>query len=146
VDLHTDCTCILHTNKGKETLMRTTNVTVTPVLLADRLVPDDLWSMVAPLVPPPKTRPQGGGRSRVDDRSVFVATVYLLTANVAWRRLPPYFNVTVPTVYRRHVQWLQDGVWNKILARAAEQEYTWAETVARAALARVPEPMSTGTR
>lgn len=37
--------------------------------LSRRLVPDKLWALVAPLIPPVKTRPQGGGMSRVDDRA-----------------------------------------------------------------------------
>jgi transposase len=123
--------------------MKASRVTATPVLLSDRLVPDDLWSMVAPLIPPPKPRPQGGGRKRVDDRSVFVATVYVLTTGLAWRQLPAWLNVTVPTVYRRYVQWLHSGVWNKILTAAVEEKYPWAETVARAALDRASEPMGT---
>jgi len=91
-------------------------------------------------MPPPKIRPQGGGRSQADGYSVFVATVYVLTADVAWRQLPRCFDAAVPTVYRRYMQWLQSGVWNKILACAVEQQDVWAETVARAALARAPEP------
>jgi len=43
--------------------------------LSRRLVPDELWALVEPLIPAAKTRPQGGGMSRVDDRAVFTAIV-----------------------------------------------------------------------
>lgn len=74
-----------------------------------RLVPDELWALVEPLVPLAKTRPQGGGMSRVDDRVVFTAIVFLLTSGCAWRHLPPSFGVTVPTAHRRFTQWTQAG-------------------------------------
>ena len=49
--------------------------------LAPRLVPDDLWKLVEPLLPRFETRPQGGGTSPVEDRAVFTAVVYMLTAS-----------------------------------------------------------------
>ncbi|GGK74384.1 hypothetical protein Sme01_33810 [Sphaerisporangium melleum] len=39
-----------------------------------RLVPDELWGLFQRVVPPAPTRPQGGGRRRVDDRVTPVAT------------------------------------------------------------------------
>jgi transposase len=48
--------------------------------LSRRLVPDELWALVEPLIPPAKARPQGGGMGRVDDRAVFTAIVFMLTS------------------------------------------------------------------
>ena len=42
------------------------------VVLAMRL-PDGLWEIAAPLLPPPKPRPQGGGLRPISDRVVFTA-------------------------------------------------------------------------
>jgi transposase len=81
--------------------------------LSRRLVPDELWVLVAPLIPAPKTRPQGGGMSRVDDRAVFTAIVFGLTSGCAWRHLPPSFGVTVPTAHRRFTEWSQAGLWRR---------------------------------
>jgi transposase len=39
------------------------------------LVPDELWTLVEPLMPAFSPRPQGGGRAPVDDRAVFTAVV-----------------------------------------------------------------------
>jgi hypothetical protein len=44
--------------------------------LADDLVPDQLWAIVAPLPPPP--RPPYGGRHRtISDRACFAAIIYM---------------------------------------------------------------------
>ena len=40
-----------------------------------RLVPDELWASVEPLIPKFKARPQGGGTAPVDNRAVFTAIV-----------------------------------------------------------------------
>jgi transposase len=82
--------------------------------LSCRLVPDELWALVEPLIPTAKTRPQGGGMSRVDDRAVFTAMVFVLTSGCAWRHLPPSFGVTVPTAHRRFTEWTQAGLWRRL--------------------------------
>src|SRR3954451_16482951 len=53
--------------------------------LGQELVPDGLWELVEPLIPPQTERPQGGGTRYVDDRAVFTAVVYVLTTGCAWR-------------------------------------------------------------
>jgi transposase len=100
--------------------------------LALRLVPDDLWAIVHPVLPPAAVRPQGGGRARVDDRRIFVAIVYVLTANCAWRRTPACFGVAVPTVYRRYAEWTRLGLWDRL----ATCENQWAHVIAHAAAER----------
>jgi transposase len=82
--------------------------------LSRRLVPDQMWSLVQPLIPTPKVRPQGGGRTRVGDRAVFVAVVYVLTSGCAWRRLPVTFGIAVPTAYRRFVEWNGVRLWDRL--------------------------------
>jgi transposase len=116
--------------------------------LSRRLVPDRLWTIVQPLVPVPKVRPQGGGRSRVGDRAVFVAVVYVLTSGCAWRRLPVTFGIAVPTAYRRFVEWNGVDLWQRIYdavmeagtsepsADADEPLVDWARAIRDAAKAR----------
>ena len=82
--------------------------------LSLRLVPDELWDLVEPLIPPCKRRPQGGGMSRVDDRAVFTAIVFVLTSGCAWRHLPPSFGVKVPTAHRRFMEWTEAGLWRRL--------------------------------
>ncbi|MFE4539078.1 transposase [Streptomyces scopuliridis] len=52
--------------------------------LSKRLVPDELWKLVAPLLPSFAARPQGGGTAPRDERAVFTAVVYVLTSGCAW--------------------------------------------------------------
>ena len=56
--------------------------------MGQTLVPDGLWEIVEPLIPPQTERPQGGGTRYADDRAVFTAIVYVLTTGCAWRHLP----------------------------------------------------------
>jgi hypothetical protein len=46
------------------------------------LVPDGLWKIVEPLIPPQRERPQDVGPRYVDDRAVFTAIVYVLTSGL----------------------------------------------------------------
>ncbi|QRP50837.1 IS5 family transposase [Amycolatopsis sp. FDAARGOS 1241] len=82
--------------------------------MSQRLVPDDLWALVEPLVPPAKERPQGGGRARTDPRAVFTAIVFVLTSGCAWRHLPPSFGVSVPTAHRTFTEWTEAGLWRQL--------------------------------
>ena len=106
--------------------------------LAKRLVPDGLWEIVAPLVPPPKMRRQGGGRRRVGDRAVFTAIVFVLTTGCAWRHLPLTFGVSKATAHRRFEEWTKAGLWRRlhvaVLDRLGEQgEIDWSRAVVDAA-------------
>ncbi|WP_399099076.1 transposase [Streptomyces sp. 11x1] len=47
--------------------------------LSQRLVPDGLWELDAPLLPSFNSRPQGGGTAPLGERAVFTAVVYVLT-------------------------------------------------------------------
>ncbi|MFI5959777.1 IS5 family transposase [Cryptosporangium sp. NPDC051539] len=109
--------------------------------LALRLVPDELWEIVAPLIPPVAVRPQGGGSRRVSDRAVFTAVVYVLTAGCAWRHLPSQFGVTVPTAHRRFQEWTDAGLWRRlheaVLDRlGAAGELDWSRVIVDAASVR----------
>ncbi|WIX83995.1 IS5 family transposase [Amycolatopsis carbonis] len=82
--------------------------------MSQRLVPDRLWALVEPLIPPAKERPQGGGRARTDPRAVFTAIVFVLTSGCAWRHLPPSFGVSVPTAHRTFTEWTEAGLWRQL--------------------------------
>jgi transposase len=106
--------------------------------LAPRLVPDELWVLVEPLLPEFRGRPQGGGTSPVDQRAVFTAVVYVLTAGCPWRLLPPSFRVTVPTAHRRFQVWTRAGVWARLHravldAHGAAGDIDWSSVIVDAA-------------
>jgi transposase len=48
-----------------------------------RLAPEELRALVKPRIPPEKTRPQSRGMSRVDDRAVVTAIVFVPTSGRA---------------------------------------------------------------
>ncbi|WP_352231809.1 transposase [Microtetraspora sp. NBRC 16547] len=70
--------------------------------------------LVEPLIPLAKPHPHGCGTSRVDDRAVFTAIVFVLTSGCAWRHLPPWFGATVPTVRHRFTERSQSGLWRRL--------------------------------
>ncbi|MDE1675553.1 IS5 family transposase, partial [Nocardia gipuzkoensis] len=82
--------------------------------MSKRLVPDELWAMVEPLLPKFEPRPQGGGTAPADERAVFTAVVFVLTSGCAWRMLPSAFGVTVPTAHRRFTVWTEAGLWRRL--------------------------------
>ncbi|WSY64535.1 IS5 family transposase [Nocardia sp. NBC_00881] len=82
--------------------------------MSKRLVPDELWALVEPLLPEFTARPQGGGTAPADERAVFTAVVFVLVSGCAWRMLPPSFGVTVPTAHRRFSVWTEAGLWRRL--------------------------------
>jgi transposase len=82
--------------------------------LSQRLVPDGLWELAAPLLPSFASRPQGGGTAPLDERAVFTAVVFVLTSGCAWRHLPPTFGVSPATAHRRFSAWSKAGVWRRL--------------------------------
>ncbi|GAA2456292.1 hypothetical protein GCM10010433_68250 [Streptomyces pulveraceus] len=65
------------------------------------IVPDGLWEIAKPLIPPPSLRPQGGGVQDTPDETLFAAIVYVLVSGCAWRAPPPCFGVSKSTAHRR---------------------------------------------
>lgn len=49
-----------------------------------RLVGEEVWELVEPLLPPEPDKPKGG-RPRVPARSVLERIVYVLKSGTAWR-------------------------------------------------------------
>jgi transposase len=90
------------------------------------IVPEGLWEIVQPLLPPARRRPQGGGTANIDDEAVFAAIVYVLVSGCAWRHLPPCFPASKSTVHRRFLIWSRAGVWGRLhqalLDRLADAE------------------------
>lgn len=82
--------------------------------LSKRLVPDELWELVAPLLPSCSARPQGGGTAPRDERAVFTAVAYILTSGCAWRYLPESFGVSPATAHRRFSVWTEAGLWRRL--------------------------------
>ncbi len=74
-------------------------------------VEDDLWELVAPLIPPKPKQPKGGG-SWKDDRLVLNGIIYVLLTGIAWKHLPKRLGWgSGVTAWRRMKAWQEAGVW-----------------------------------
>ncbi|WP_405983337.1 IS5 family transposase [Streptomyces sp. NBC_00872] len=109
--------------------------------LSQRLVPDGLWDLVAPLLPSFTLRRQGGGTSPLDERAVFTAVVYVLTSGCAWRHLPPTFGVSPATAHRRFTAWTKAGLWRRLHRAVLDElgargELDWTSVIVDAASVR----------
>lgn len=114
---------------------------------AKRLVPDEFWAIVQPLIPPFEPRAQGGGRAPADSRSVFTAIVFVLTSGCAWRLLPPSLGVDFRTAHRRFGQWTDAGLWRRIHVAVLDElgargEIDWSRAIVDAASVRAKRGVS----
>jgi transposase len=84
--------------------------------LVEDLVPEELWAIVEPLLPPPP-RPWYGGRRRgIPDRNCFAAIVYMARTSTPWRLLPAReLGCGSPaTCWRRLNEWANAGVFDQL--------------------------------
>jgi transposase len=92
--------------------------------LADDLVSDELWALVAPLLPSP---PYGGRHRAIPDCNCFAAIVYMARTSTPWRLLPAReLGCGSPTTcWRRLTEWANAGVFDQlhlqVLDRLGEQ-------------------------
>jgi transposase len=79
-------------------------------------LPDEIWNMVAPLIPPPKKRRfDGRGRPRLDDRKVLTGIIFVLRTGIPWRHMPPELGCGPEmTCLRRLREWHREGVFQKL--------------------------------
>jgi transposase len=73
-------------------------------------VRDELWDVVAPLVPVHGPDPRGG-RPRVDDRRCFGAIVFVLFTGIAWHHVSGELGCSPATAHRRLTEWQAAGVF-----------------------------------
>ena len=92
--------------------------------MAKPLVPDELWEIVEPLLPPHPPRPKGG-RKPVDDRACFAGILFVLKTGIGWEDLPAEMGCgSGMTCWRRLRDWHKAGVFQRLhealLARLRE--------------------------
>jgi transposase len=96
--------------------------------MAEAIVPDELWAVVAPLLPSKLQSPEGG-RPPLDDRAALAGILFVLKAGIGWSMLPKELGCgNGMTCQRRLREWQKSGVWKKIqevLARRAG----WADSI-----------------
>ncbi len=117
------------------------------------LVTDELWAVVAPLLPRRRAQPRGG-RPWVDDRATLNGVLYVLRTGIAWRYLPTELGWgSGVTCWRRLREWQRRGVWRKLhramldrLAAAGRIDWTRAALDSRSLPANRGAPPSARTR
>src|SRR4051794_4913106 len=94
----------------------------------ERLVSDELWELVEPLIPKPRKARRGRtGRPRVPDRAALAGIVFVLKTGISWNDLPQELGCgSGVTCWRRLREWQQVGVWQQlhrvVLDRLAQQD------------------------
>jgi transposase len=111
------------------------------------LVSDELWAIIAPLLPPEPPKPKGG-RPRLDDRTVLTGIIFVLKSGIGWDLLPSELGCgSGMTCWRRLRDWNRMGVWERLhwelLQRLADAEkIDWS----RASLDSASVPAKRGAR
>src|ERR671916_155297 len=109
--------------------------------MAKALVSDELWALVAPLLPPPRPRPKGG-RPPVDDRKALAGILFVLRTGIPWEMLPQEMGCgSGMTCWRRLRDWQRAGVWHRLhqglLDRLGERDQLdWSRASVDSALVR----------
>jgi transposase len=78
------------------------------------LVSDELWALVAPLLPPEPPKPKGG-RPRICDRACLTGIIFVLKTGIPWEMLPQELGCgSGMTCWRRLRDWHEAGVWDRL--------------------------------
>jgi transposase len=82
--------------------------------MAKPLLTDELWEIIEPLLPAPKSRLRGG-RPPVPDRQVLTGVLFVLKTGIPWEDLPQEMGCgSGMTCWRRLRDWHEAGVWDRL--------------------------------
>ncbi len=82
--------------------------------MSKALVSDELWAVIAPLLPPEPPKPKGG-RPRLSDRAALTGIIFVLKSGIPWEMLPQELGCgSGMTCWRRLRDWQQAGVWERL--------------------------------
>ncbi|QNU63991.1 transposase [Vreelandella titanicae] len=82
--------------------------------MAKKVVPDELWKIVEPLLPPEPPK-SDGGRPRVSNRAALTGILFVLKSGIPWEMLPQEMGFgSGVTCWRRLRDWHEAGVWKKL--------------------------------
>src|SRR5215207_2293872 len=73
--------------------------------MSKKLVTDELWELIEPLLPPEPPKPRGG-RPRVEDRAALAGIIFVLKSGIPWEMLPQEMGCgSGSTCWRRLRDW-----------------------------------------
>jgi transposase len=79
------------------------------------LVSDELWAIVAPLLPPEPAKSRGGRPRRISDQAAFTGILFVLKSGIPWEMLPQELGCgSGMTCWRRLRDWQNAGVWGRL--------------------------------
>ena len=84
--------------------------------MAKRLLDDELWSVIEPLLPPPKPRrAKYPGSKPLDRRKVLTGILFVLKSGIPWEDLPQEMGCgSGMSCWRYLAAWQKAGVWDKV--------------------------------
>ena len=84
--------------------------------MAKTMLPDDLWALIEPLLPPPKRRRRDHpGRKPVGHRQALTGILFVLKTGIPWEDLPCEMGCgSGMTCWRRLRAWQHAGVWVRL--------------------------------
>jgi len=84
--------------------------------MARPILDDELWSVIEPLLPPPKRRRfRFPGRKPVPHRAALSGILFVLRTGIPWEYLPQELGCgSGMTCWRRLHAWQRRGVWDKL--------------------------------
>jgi transposase len=82
--------------------------------MAKPILPDELWTIIDPLLPPPPTPGPKGGRPPVGNREALTGILFVLKTGIPWEDLPREMNCgSGMTCWRRLRDWQAQGAWDR---------------------------------
>ena len=82
--------------------------------MAKPLVPDDLWTVIEPLLPAERPK-RKGGRPPVPHRAALTGIIFVLKSGIPWELLPQEMGCgSGMTCWRRLRDWQEAGVWDAL--------------------------------
>src|SRR4051794_4349479 len=89
--------------------------------MAKPLVPNDLWTVIEPLLPPERPRPKGG-RPPLPHRAALTGILFVLKSGIPWEMLPKEMGCgSGMTCWRRLQEWQEAGVWGRLHRRLLDR-------------------------
>lgn len=83
--------------------------------MAKPLLPDDLWEIIQPILPPPKPRRfRHPGRKPVEDRTCLTGILFVLKTGIQWEDFPCEMGCCGMTLWNRLDAWRRAGVWDQV--------------------------------